>query len=95
MMYMIPNRRAFQAGSPCGPGDSSHTSTELATARSAESWTSSIQSQARPSLCSETPPSEQARTMPPSDPRLYVASMSARKAITPGLATGSQDTWGR
>ena len=37
--------------------------------------------------CARTaPPSPQARTMPPSLPRLYVASISARKATTPGLA---------
>ena len=32
--------------------------------------------------------------MPPSVPRLYVASISVAKASTPGLATGSQESCG-
>ena len=94
MMYMIPKRRAFQPSSPCGPGPISQFRTLVATAASEPLWALSIQSHARPSLCSERPPEPQARVMPPSEPRLYVANMSARKATTPGLATGSQDAWG-
>ncbi len=52
------------------------------------------QSQARPSLCSLVAPMPQSRMMPSLNPTLYVARMRFMNAVTPGLAAGSQLSWG-
>ena len=65
-----------------------------AAARSLLSPTSTIQSQARPSLCSETP-SVQPWLIAPAPPSPYVLSTSARSFVTPGMSTGLQEVCGR
>ena len=63
-MYMIPRRRALAAGVPSGPGAVTQSTKAWASARSAGFFQSTIQSTARPSLCSEMLSWSQARVMP-------------------------------
>ena len=63
-MYMTPRRCAMAAGLPWESGASSQARNASALTRSAGTRIETIQSRARPSLCSLWPPSEQARSMP-------------------------------
>ena len=91
--YMTPRRRALPPTTPCASLPVSHLVSASPAAFSAGLLTLTIQSNARPSLCSLVAPMPQPRTMPPLWPCLYVVSTIRAYASTPGLAAGSQLRW--
>jgi hypothetical protein len=64
MMYITPSRRAIAQRRPRESARNSQVNTLPAAARSYGRSTETVQSQARPFLCSLRPPIEQARVMP-------------------------------
>src|SRR5689334_15221443 len=87
--YITPIRRASSAGWPLGPVANRAVSSFEARARSAARVALRVQSNARPSLCSETERPEQLRPIPPAPPP-YVRTTHVRTASVPGLAEGEQ-----
>ena len=65
MMYMIPIRRAGACSLPRASVANAASRNSWAIRRSLPLLASSIQSNARPSLCSETPPDRQLREIGP------------------------------
>src|SRR4029453_2610642 len=90
MMYITPRRRAIAQRRPLASARSSQGKTLRAAATAEGRATETVQSQARPSLCSLGPPIEQAREMP----ELPVLGNEARTILwnppTPALAQGVQ-----
>ncbi len=91
-MYITPRRVAIAAGLPAASLASSQVRNESALAFCAFFLTLSIQSRARPSLCSLWPPDEQAREIPIEEVP-YVARMRAASFLAPALALGEQRSW--
>src|SRR3954465_15204678 len=90
MTYWMPRRRAIAYLLPYLSVAISHFTNLATRARPAADRPLTPQSNARPSLCSDWPPTLQARTMP----RLRVAgnALSSRRlrSTTPGFAVGEQ-----
>jgi len=94
MTYWMPSRRATACRLPYLSLAKSHFVRSATLARPLAEYADTPQSQARPSLCSDRPPTLQARTMPRLRVPLYAARTRLEKSATPGLALGEQLVWG-
>ena len=91
-MYMTPSRLAIAAWLPYSSVASSQDRNDSAFFFWPALRTLTIQSSARPSLCSLTPPSEQGREMP-MDAVPYVARMRSESLVAPSLGLGEHMLW--
>ena len=91
-MYMTPRRRAIAAGCPSAPGASNQVRNAVARAFWPGTRELTIQSRARPSLCSLWPPSEHGREMP-TEKLPYVARSRAASLSAPTFGVGEQVLW--
>ena len=90
MRYMIPIRRASASGLPSASVAKIFAKKSATNARSRAELTLTAQSKARPSLCSETPPSLQEREMPSEPLPGYCCCSHTDSLSVPGLAFGEQ-----